>query len=400
MTLINRALSLALALSPAIAGAQRQLMLAKPDAEFSEPFSIISGVRELKDGRVIVSDSKEKTLQLLDFRAGASKISREGSGPGEWLLPNGIAALPGDSTAIWDGGNRRYLLLGPDAKPVREFRLEPPEGLPRNGYGAFSATTPRGIDEKGNIYFQGSPFIEGPDGMTTADTIPVLRFNRARQRPETVAYVRPQQGAASVKPGPGGRGFNITNGLGNPLVPSDTWAALPDGRVVVLRGDTYRVDIYSDRRAVQGAAVLYEKLPVNAAMKAMLEAERKQMMSGGSTRSRPGGSGGGDAVLQGLIAEQVKALTNMEPWPEYAPAFRQYSAMTRHAGAASQVWVLRTRRSDSDSVHYDVLDISGRLAARVTMAPKSRVIAFGNGTAYVTRTDDDDLQHLQRYRLP
>jgi hypothetical protein len=62
--------------------------LAKPDAEYAEPFTQINGVRELKDGRVIVSDVREKTVQLVDLKAGsAQKIGREGSGPGEYAMP-------------------------------------------------------------------------------------------------------------------------------------------------------------------------------------------------------------------------------------------------------------------------------------------------------------------------
>jgi hypothetical protein len=55
--------------------------LAKPDAEFSEPFTAIGNVRELSDGRVVVNDATEKTLQLLDFSSGKiSAIGREGEG--------------------------------------------------------------------------------------------------------------------------------------------------------------------------------------------------------------------------------------------------------------------------------------------------------------------------------
>ena len=41
--------------------------LTKPDAEYAEPFTLINGVRELRDGRVIVSDTREKTVQILDL---------------------------------------------------------------------------------------------------------------------------------------------------------------------------------------------------------------------------------------------------------------------------------------------------------------------------------------------
>jgi hypothetical protein len=385
---------------PVALQAQRLISLAKPDAEHADPFSQISGVRELRDGRVIVSDPKDKLVQVLDMKGGTTRVSREGSGPGEYLLPNAMVALPNDSTAIWDGGNRRYLLLGPDAKPVREFRLEPPEGLGNRGYGAFSATFPRGVDAKGNIYFLGSPFITNPDGaMAVADTVPVMRFNRARQIPETVAYVFPAEGTARVKPGPGGRGLNISNGLGNPLVPLDSWTALPDGRVAVVRGKSYRMDLYTDGKAVVGAATPYDRIKVDAAMKKFLEDERLKGFAGGAPRTgRPGAAAPPD-ISPAIRDELMKDMLNMEPWPEYTPPFRMNAAIGRATPAGGQVWVLLTKRAESDSTRYDVFDASAKLVARVTLAPKSRVIAFGNGTVYAFRADDDDLQYLQRYRL-
>src|SRR4051794_1606760 len=82
---------------PFAAGAQRSATLTSPDAEYSQTFSVVSGVRPLRDGRVIVADSKEKTVQLVDFAGTAKPIGRLGRGPGEWLLPNALAALGGDT---------------------------------------------------------------------------------------------------------------------------------------------------------------------------------------------------------------------------------------------------------------------------------------------------------------
>ena len=393
--LVPRALG-ALALSAAtcgVAAGQQPLVLSRPDAAHGEPFSVISGVRELRDGRVLVSDSKEKLVVIVDFKGGATAVGREGTGPAEYLLPNAIAALPGDSAAIWDGGNHRYLMIHPDGRPGRTFRLEPPEGLGNRGYGAFASTLPRGVDARGNIYFQGSPFTQNAGGeMAPADSVPVIMFDRARQRPETVAYVRPPTGNATVRPAPNGRGVSITNGLANPLLPLDSWAVLLDGRIAVVRGDAYRVDFYAPHGArTTGAAAPYGKIRVDAAVKEMIIAQRRRQLSGAAPRSRPGGGETPD-----IPSDAMKRLLDLDPWPEFMPPFLRDAAIARNNG---QIWVLRAAPTETAPSVYDVFDGAGRLAGRVQLPPGTRVVAFGAGTVYAVRTDADELQYLERYRL-
>jgi hypothetical protein len=55
--------SLIVVASPALAQNVPTRTLSKPDAEYSEPFTMIAGVRELKDGRVIAIDPRDKTVQ-------------------------------------------------------------------------------------------------------------------------------------------------------------------------------------------------------------------------------------------------------------------------------------------------------------------------------------------------
>lgn len=398
---LTRLFALAVLGIPSIVAAQRPLVIGKPDAEHGEPFSQIVGIRELRDGRVIVSDSRDRLVQVIDFKGGAAQIGREGTGPGEYAQPGPIVALPGDTSAMWDGRNRRYLIFTPDAKPGKDFRLEPPEGLGNRGYGAFAATVPRGMDAKGNIYFQGSPFIPlTDDGIVPADTVPVIMFNRATQRPETVAYMHPQKGAAQVKPGPGGRGLNISNGLGNPLVPLDEWTALPDGRVAVARGENYRLDIYAARRVtIAGAPVAYERIPVGDAIKSeILEARRRQLSSGtGSPRSGPNGQV--NQIPEDVRARLMAEMMNVEPWPEFMPPFMRGAMFARSNAGVTQIWVMRTKRAGSQPTMYDVFDASAKLIGRVQLPAKVQVLGFGNGMLYAIRQDGDDLQYLQRYKL-
>ena len=379
-------------LASSSARAQRVITLMTPDAEYAEPFSVvsISGVRPLKDGRVIVSDSKEKTVQLVDFKAAPKPIGRLGSGPNEYLNPSGLAALPGDTTALWDGGNRRFMLIRPDGSPGGE--LSPAA----TNYGAFAPMLPRGTDARGAIFIQGSPFIQTANGPAAADTVPVLRYDRSRDLVDTVAFLRPQTGNAVVGPSPNGTGASITNGLANPLVPQDDWVALPNGLVAVVRGIGYHVDFYDKRKVVSsGPAVTWQPTPVDGEIKREIIDQRRRQLQNLTPRSRP--TGQVSTIPPGAAERMLAAL---EPWPAMVPPFMRGAAIVRTNGIASQIWVRRTSIKDTDRPTYDVFDEGGRVIARVQMPARTQVVGFGPQVVYAIRTDDDDLQYLQRYKLP
>ncbi|HEX5004077.1 MAG TPA: hypothetical protein VFV65_02110, partial [Gemmatimonadales bacterium] len=73
--------------------------LTNPEAAYDEPFTQLVGVRELRNGDVIVADMRDRSLLKVDLKTGtAAKLSREGSGPTEFLFPTAIYPFPGDST--------------------------------------------------------------------------------------------------------------------------------------------------------------------------------------------------------------------------------------------------------------------------------------------------------------
>jgi hypothetical protein len=399
------------ALVPAVAMAQRPLALAKPDAEYGEPFTLIGGIRELKDGRVIVSDQRDKTLQIIDLKGGATKIGREGAGPGEYGLPGRLVPLPGDSTALFDMGNQRYLTIHPDGKAGKDFRLEaaapPASAAPapggeggRGGRGGgpmmMSFAPPRGVDAKGNIYYQGSPFTFGPDGApVSADSVAILRFDRGARRVDTVAYYRVPKSNTNVS---GGRGnMSIRIGGANPLTPTDDWTVLPDGRVAVLRHHDYHLDVFTNAsRKVSGAAVPFERIRVDDAVKKMVEDERVRNSRNAVRMSVSMGGGAGANTRQTEIGGRSGDLPPLTDWPDFMPPFRAQAAVARPNG---EIWVLRTRRPGDEIPTFDVFDASGKVIGKVSLPKNHRLIGFGQGTVYVIRLDDDDLQYLQRYRL-
>ena len=371
--------------------------LTKPDVEYEEPFTVISAVRELRDGRVIVSDVRDKIVQLIDLKAGsATKIGREGSGPGEYAMPARLLALPGDTSVVYDPLNRRFLAIGPDGKPGA-FVSYDNDDSPGGGRGTVRMTLgARYTDARGRLYTQGPSFTIGPDGApTSADTAPIIRLDRATKKVDTIAWVHVP--TTTIRTSQGGQNVSIRAGGGNPFAAVDDWAVMSDGRVAVVRVKDYRVDWYAPNgQRTTGPAIAYEKIKVTEEDKKQW---RERRASGAGTafvvtqRVGPGGT----ERSAGVAPPSTLNIPEPTDWPEVKPPFTAQAAIGAPNG---QLWVLRTRKATDKVPTYDVIDAGGRVVNRVALPQNTRLVGFGNGTVYLARSDEDDLQYLQRYRMP
>jgi hypothetical protein len=373
--------------------------LNKPEAEYAEPFTAVGAVRELKDGRVIVSDPRDKIVQLIDLKSGrATKVGREGQGPGEFSLPMGLVALPGDTTGIFDPLNQRYLLVMPDGKTGGFVSTRPvgddderggAGGGPVVRMGGFGMTPPRGTDRSGFVYVQGSPFQMGPTGPVAQDSVPVMRFDRRKQTYEPVAYVRMPKGNAQVSGNSGNMMVRI--GSANPFAARDEWAVAPDGRIAIVRADEYRVDWVSPNgQRTRGPVTPYTRTRVSDKHKKWWQESQRRRGQAMMVTNENGRTSASVRPPQGAPEER-------NDWPEYFPPFLGSGVQAAPNG---HVWVLQAIASDDDTPTYDVFDGSGKLAQRVQIPKRSRVVGFGNGSVYVAKYDEDDLQYLQRFKLP
>ena len=66
-------------------------------------------------------------------------------------------------------------------------------------------------------------------------------------------------------------------------------------------------------------------------------------------------------------------------------------------GGNGELWVTRAGAWNAKTSTIDVFDAAGRLVRRVTIPATHRVAGFGRGTVYLVRTDEDELQWLERY---
>jgi hypothetical protein len=85
-------------------------------------------------------------------------------------------------------------------------------------------------------------------------------------------------------------------------------------------------------------------------------------------------------------------------WPETMPAFTGTRAVL--AAPAGELWVRRAQPAGTDGSLYDVFDGQGRLVRQVEFTGNQVVLGFAPGVVFVARTDDDDLQWIERFPLP
>ena len=149
----------------------------------------------------------------------------------------------------------------------------------------------------------------------------------------------------------------------------------PDGWIAIARLDPYRVDWISPAGVVtKGRPLPFEPLPVTTAEKVAVM-ERLQ-------RTDPSASKDPESILD---------------WPATMPPFL---ASQLNAGSDGRLWIRRTQTTQTRGTVYDVVDRSGKLAARLQLAADQIIGGFGPNRIYIITTDADGLQYLSRYNLP
>jgi hypothetical protein len=379
--------------------------LPAPNATFEEPFSSVGmgTVRELSDGRLIVADARDKVVQRIDLRTGqAVAIGREGSGPAEFGMPLRLFGAPADTTLLFDPLNTRYLVIGPDAKPVNTFRTESETPPTRTGPGGGrmmigGGLMARAADARGRLYAESSPLTIGADGRPkSADSAAVVRYDRGTRRLDTLTYVK----LPAMNIQMSGSGNNIQSiriGGANPLTPRDEWTVFPDGRVAIVRAGDYHVDWIMPNGAKRSTpAVRYAPIRMTAAEIRHEEGLRSAAQAGQMSIMMTQDNSGSRRTAQMGPPAGAPPPEPLTDWPEVKPPFRPgfQSVLARPNG---ELWVRRTEGASAKGTLYDVFNAAGSVAYQVRVQEGWTLVGFGNGTVYTTRKDEDDLVYLQRH---
>lgn len=355
--------------------------LGEPSAAFGEPFSLIAGVRELSDGRLLVSDALDESLyELTPDLSAARKIGRNGQGPEEYRQPDALFALAGDSTLMTDLGNGRLAVVAPDGSLSRSIPVT------QENDGELLILLPAGVDRQGRFYFE--PRGDG----TIRDSAAVVRWHPAAGSADTVARIKLRDMAESAS---GEAGRVEVRAMPVPLSPEDGWAAAPDGRVAVVRVADYRVEwVQPDGRLVRGPPTPWEPVRVRTADK---EAWVRDLASAGLMMMITNNNGQLRASMRrgGAPGRGGPDIDRFE-WPETKPPF---AASAVEVAPDGRLWVGR-HVDAADRPEYDVFDGSGRRVGIVRLPAGRSLVGFGPVSVYVSRRDELDFQWLERYDLP
>lgn len=341
--------------------------------EFASPFSEISQLVELADGRLLVHDAIERKLGLIDLRTGRmSEVARQGSGPLEYRSLAALLRVPGDSVLLWDWANSRVLLLAPDGKPVGTRPLAD-RGL-RSG--ALVGFMPREADATGSWY-------GGRRQVTMGDSTAIVRIVPSSGRQDTLVMfatpqLRPKRSAE-----------NRITVLSPGLPPRGAWGVFADGRALVIHGGTYTPEIIMANGArVTAPPVPFPRIPVTDQDRA------RHLRDVGQQFQRMILREAGAAGREKLPRVEVEPP---EAWPTHKPPI--LSDVVR-VDSRRRAWVHVVDRNADAGERYDLLDADGRRVDAVRMPKGVRLVGMGNGVLYGAREDDDGLLWLQQYRLP
>ena len=362
---------------PALVGAQQPavIKLQPHNARLETAFTAITSIRELSDGRILVTDPRDLQLVVADFRTGdVRQISRRGGGPGEYGFAAPVHAIAGDSSLMADFLQRRVLLLDQD-KIVATVAADNAVIRATQGFITFA-------DRVGNVVSQKSS--DPPEGQSTTsmkDSTAVIRVARRTGRMDTLAMVLVRPTVRTItRNAKGDISFSSARPLR--LRVGEQFMLHPDGWLAVIRINPFRVDW----RSPDGRWTLGAPLPVPVIRMSEKEKQASLARTARSMAANPSST---------PIPPQLR--TPDDDWPDVMPPYLQGETLFSPEG---HVMIRRQPSADHPGVAYFVVDRRGRLAGMIEMKDNERIFAPGARSIYVVETDADDLRYIRRHPWP
>ncbi|NOT08250.1 MAG: hypothetical protein HOP28_08590 [Gemmatimonadales bacterium] len=349
--------------------------LTKPDAVSAEGFNAVSGLAELKGGRVVGVDGRDGVIRLIDYAKGTvSQVGRSGNGPGEYRGPGGALTLNGDTVWVTSVFNRRILGITPDGEIASA--VEVPVAAMFSGRAGYNFSAFLGRDPAGHFYWESFNFDPArPMGQFTL-TADIYRWRQGTETAEVVRTIVFRDKDFPIA-------FNRRDG----------WSVAPDGSVAFVYGADYHVEwVGADGAVTKGAPTAYERIKVT-------EHEREEW-----TRERAAAGGAGRSLMTGPPGQRASGPAPAPrpapdiKFPEEKPPFPDRNGVW--VSREGELWVVTSGSVDAKTTLVDVFDRAGKRVRQVELPAKSRVAGFGVKTVYLAREDDDGVLWIDRHRLP
>jgi len=441
-----RKLTLLLSILPGALAAQAApavRLINAAEASTKPVFGLVTAVRQLPNGSLLVNDVAKRQLTLLDASLANAVVvadSISGGANSYGTRPGGLIPYLGDSTLFVDpAGLSMFVLNGKGA-------IARIASVPRSqDAGAFTQGAPA-LDAKGRIVYSGgrggvriSATQRANNGAATngpminfgdqPDTSAIVRIDPATRKLDTAAFFK----IPKIK-------MNMTNVDGrmsitseaNPMPIVDDWAVLSDGSIAIVRGRDYHVDwINADGSTTASPKASFDwqrlsdedKIAVIDSAKAALEKARAAManmppdramaeaMRGGAGvaggapvmvmnfSTSDGGGGRGASVSGGPAGGPSIQFVSPSELPDYRPAFGTGAA---RADADGNLWV-RTSATRASSVAagpiYDVINRKGEVIDRLQVPAGRSIIGFGKGGVVYMVARDEKGMWVERTKI-
>jgi hypothetical protein len=331
-------------------------------------FTTISNVVELRDGRIVFADTRDKLFIRADLKSGKLDTlgrrvdSLPAAAPArEYKFPGWVAHLAGDTVALVDFSAIRTTLWDEKGQalgilPIRQVAGNTPILL---------------YDTLGHGYKIDYQAVLGggePGRQIRPDSIPVLRFTVRGGTVDTIARLAgPEYGDASF-------GKQVQQAA-KVFSPNDFFGVLPDGTGWVARGRENRVDWRSpDGSWTRGQSHPYARVPVTQADKDRVLAQVRE---------------------HGKQFGMPQQLEIVYPFADTKPPFD--FALGRPTG---EVWLQRPRAQENAALVYDIFNRKGIWAREVTLPAGTALAGFGTAVrVYVTIKNPDGTRTVGKVKV-
>ena len=333
-------------------------------------FGQIRDLTPLGDGGVAVLDAQASAVRVFDSDGSHRfSVGSEGDGPGELQVPLAIAALVGDTLAVYDVAQGRVTRFGPDGTLADMHSLQ--DVRARITVARFQADGQL-VGQSRWIAPEGGR-IPGPDPTLVRDTAVIVRFAADGAIRDTIDIVPGRESITSVRRQ--GDGFAVlrrTAAFGR----SNLFAVHPEG-VWSSANDRFELRLYDgeDRglRRVVRAPGLERPVPDEVA----------------------------DAILSAALEETqdptARRMTeewfSLSPRPDIAPAFDRLLV-----DDAARPWVREWTPLEMPGTWW-VFAANGDLEGRVVVPAGLQVMGIRCGSVWGVEQDDLDVNYVVRYDL-